>query len=314
MFFVSLMSPALAQYPPVADTALSSSHGFIDPGLRVLCIRTPDTTEPSPTCPTLKLNGFTYWAYSYNDNRVNLAIVAYDPSGAIAKKWAMKGARYIMKINVNEAKGTVDFVGQAEKTITMSWRELMTATQPGALSVANIKASAVDCLLDTGCGAITSHPNVSNIVFPSGVSGTGSLQTRTVAGRTGAPLAGKTVYQYRVDMSHATSDGESSCVTDVSIDLGPVLQKQYDGSGAINDAFVVSQGGIGTVGILSAIKTGNVATFTFERPVCAGPSGSPGLSSMFFGVAADKAPKSVTAIVGWPGLLGIKVGARAPAY
>ena len=80
--------------------------------------------EYSQTCPILNSDGFTFWAFSYKDNRSGLMIVKYDESGNIVEKWDKEGARYLYDISVNAEQKTVSFWGQADKSITVSWDEL----------------------------------------------------------------------------------------------------------------------------------------------------------------------------------------------
>ncbi len=303
----------MAQFPPQVVNIPEDQHGAVAPGLQVICIPNPGTGAHSPTCPVLKLNGYSYWAYSYNDNRMDMAIIAYDPAGRVAYAWDKAGARYLFQINVNAGNQTVAFVGQGGNTINMSWQELEVPTQPGGLSVATISENALGCLFMDRCTGGIPTVTFANLTLPVGVSGTARIETRTIAGATASAGAGKTAYQYRVDMTQATSDGEVPCVTSVAVDIGPISQLKYNGSDA-NDAFEIAQGGAGTIGILSAIKNGNTATFIFEQPVCAGPPGGHGLSSLYFGIASNFPPKVVSMMVGWPGFLPFSVGARAPGH
>lgn len=78
----------------------------------------------SQTCPVLNSNEFTYWAFSYKDNRSGMMIVKYDDSGNVVEKWEKDGARYLYDISVDANKKTVTFWGQADKSIVMSWDEL----------------------------------------------------------------------------------------------------------------------------------------------------------------------------------------------
>ncbi len=87
---------------------------------------------------------------------------------------------------------------------------------------------------------------------------------------------------------------------------------QYNTAGPLDDVFVVTKGGLGTVGLLAVDKTGDAITFTFNQPVCAGSAPGKGHTSYFFGLASDHPPKSITAKVNVPGLLPIDVKARAP--
>jgi hypothetical protein len=190
-------------------------------------------------------------------------------------------------------------------------RAIQLMVKPEVLTIANVHAPAINCVFDTTC-RVTVTDSVGDIPMPSDVTGTGRVQSRTFAAAAGSPGAGKTAYEYRVDMTQAVSAGEVPCVTDLTVEFGAIAKLQYDGSGPLDDGYVVVQGGIGTIGILEAIKTGNSITFTFNQPVCAGPTPGSGHSSYFFGLASASAPKAVTAKVGWPGLLPLDVHARAP--
>jgi hypothetical protein len=183
-----------------------------------------------------------------------------------------------------------------------------------SLTVVNVGAPAINCVFNTTC-KVTVTDSVGTIPVPPGLwSGTARLQSRTFVGAAGAPGAGKTAYDYRVDLTQAVSDGEVPCVTDLAIDFGPVTKLQYNGAGPLDDVYVVTSGGLGTIGLWSVEQTGSVITFTFNQPVCAGPTPGTGHTSYFFGVASDKPPKAITAHAGVPGLLPVDVPARAPNH
>lgn len=306
-------APAMAQYPPVV-------HDFPEPfarplpgGLKEICTISPLSGASARECPVLRFDGYTFWAYSYIDNRVAMAIVARDSANQVVKVWEKPGARYIWKIMVDETAQTVTFIGQSNATIVMTWQELEAATQPGSLSIAQISVNTLDCLFLNPCTSPSPADSIAAIAMPPGVTGSGTLTTRTLGGSGATPGAGKVAYQYRLDMTQAVSNEEAPCVTDLTIDLGPVTQMKYDGSNE-DDAFVLTQGGPGSVGLLNAMKTGNKVTFTFNQPICAGATAGSGHASQFFGVTSALTPKVVSATVGWPGLLGISVDARAPNH
>lgn len=75
-------------------------------------------------CPLLRWGDYTYWVYSPINNSSSMAIVAYDPSGAIVQQWVRDGARYVNAITVDADAQTVTFVGQGDLTIRMTWAEL----------------------------------------------------------------------------------------------------------------------------------------------------------------------------------------------
>lgn len=157
------------------------------------------------------------------------------------------------------------------------------------LTVVNVSAPAVNCVFAASC-KVTVTDTIGNYPPSNRYTGTEVLQSRTYVGDPGTPGAGKTAYVYRVDFSQAHPVGDQACALNLKIDFGPVTPLPYNGSPA--DIFVVTQGGLGSVGVASADETGGVITFTFTAsplPVC------PESSSFFFGLASAAAPRSVTA-------------------
>ncbi len=61
--------------------------------------------------------------------------------------------------------------------------------------------------------------------------------------------------------------------------------------------YVVTSGGLGSIGLSSAEKENNKITFTFSSPVCAGGHPGGGQSTFFFGLVSTQQPKNVTATV-----------------
>lgn len=108
---------------PVVSEMPGTSHPAVPTGMKVTCLKGPDTLDPCSTCPVLQWCGVTYWAYSYIDNRVGMGIVAYDASGNILQQWERKGVRYVYKITVDNTARIVTFWGQANQTIVMAWNE-----------------------------------------------------------------------------------------------------------------------------------------------------------------------------------------------
>ncbi|KAJ7251577.1 hypothetical protein C8J57DRAFT_1238406 [Mycena rebaudengoi] len=80
----------------------------------------------------------------WTDNRVGLAILAYDPGNNLVGRWDMTEARYLFSIVYNSANGSVVFTGQVGNTITIPIIQLLepivfmstenAATQPAAPS------------------------------------------------------------------------------------------------------------------------------------------------------------------------------------
>jgi hypothetical protein len=76
--------------------------------------------------------------------------------------------------------------------------------------------------------------------------------------------------------------------------------------------FVVTGGGIGTIGIASAIQTGSSIRFNFTSPICSGGAAGRGDSSFFWGLVSKTSPKPVTATLHETGGATHVVKARSP--
>ena len=181
------------------------------------------------------------------------------------------------------------------------------------LTVVKVAAPDVNCVFETDCTVVVTD-SVGNIALPN-ITGLARLQSRTFVGQAGAPGAGKTAYEYRVDLTQATAIGDVACVTALEVDFGPVTKLQYNKVGPADDVFVVTKGGLGTIGLASAEQNRNIITFTFNQPVCAADSSGPGQTSFFFGLASIHPPKSIAASVESPGVFpDLVVKARAPNH
>jgi hypothetical protein len=181
------------------------------------------------------------------------------------------------------------------------------------LTVVPVAAPDINCVFETDCSIVVTD-TVGNIAVPD-TTGVARLQSRTFLGKPGAAAAGKTGYEYRVDLTQATTPGDQACVTGLDVDFGLVTKLQYNKVGPTEDVFVVTKGGLGTIGLASAVQNGNIITFTFSQPVCAADSSGPGKTTFFFGLASAHPPKGVVATVEAPGVFpGIDVKARAPSH
>ncbi len=197
------------------------------------------------------------------------------------------------------------------------------AAQAGPLTIVNVNAPAVNCVFNPACTVVVTD-SIGTFV-PPGDGGTGRLQSRTYVGAPGAPAAGLTAYVYRVDMTSATAGSANAvnCVKQLIVDIGPVAKLPYLAAAAshgpiIGDVFVVTSGGLGTIGLSSAMQVGNIVTFTFTAPICPKPlivtAMIPGKSSFFFGLAAKMAPKpSIAKLVYTLGGAGT-TAARVPIH
>ena len=181
-----------------------------------------------------------------------------------------------------------------------------------SLSIVTVSAPEINCIYETDC-TVTVTDTVANITLPS-MTGNGRLQSRTFAGQAGAPAAGKTGYEYRLDMTQATAIGDVACVTGLEVNFGPITKLQYNKAGPVDDVFVITKGGLGSIGLASAEQDRNIITFTFSQPVCAADTSGPGKTTFFFGLTSAHTPKGIVAKVEVPAFDPVDIKARAPDH
>jgi hypothetical protein len=178
------------------------------------------------------------------------------------------------------------------------------------LKVVNVIAPAINCVFDAPCTVMVN--DTSDAVTLS-TGGTGLFQSRTFTGKPGSPAAGLFAYEYRLDLRKAVGLTAISCVDEISFDFGPVVSTlDYNGDKKADQVFVVTVGGIGTIGIASANQSGKKITFKFTSPVCGGSSPGKGESSFFWGLVSKTGPQFVTAKVHETGGAIHNIQARAP--
>jgi hypothetical protein len=196
--------------------------------------------------------------------------------------------------------------------VTLPAMLLAAPAQAVPLSVVNVSFPAVNCVFNPTC-KITVTDSVGNIPLPA-ATGPGKLQSRTFKGVRGSHAAGKTGYMYRVNLTQPAGLTAVPCVSAIKVKFGPVAKLQYNAIGPLDDVFVGTGGGLGSIGLSGADQVANVITFTFSAPVCAGSSPGRGQTSFFFGLASAKPPKAITATV--VRTIGGSVGvpARAPNF
>jgi len=164
--------------------------------------------------------------------------------------------------------------------VAAAWFSLFSSAHAAPLSVTDVGAPAVNCVFHTTCSVVVDD-SVGTFGLP-GDSGDARLQSRTYPGVAPAPAAGDMAYVYRVDLTSAQGLSAANCVGKLALDFGPVVKLPYSDNGNA-DVFVVTSGGLGSVGLSSANQVGNKIAFTFSSPVC------PGATSYFFGLASKTA-------------------------
>jgi hypothetical protein len=189
---------------------------------------------------------------------------------------------------------------------------LATATlaQAGPLTVVQVAAPGVNCVFNASC-TITVSDTTAGIPLNFS-AGTPFLQSRTFSGAAGTPAAGLTGYEYRVDLTSAA--GSVDCLLGLVVDFGPVQLLPYK-AGSTAHVYVVTQGGLGSIGIKSAEQDGDVISFEFDKPLCVGINVGAGPTTFFFGLASTKAPHMISAgMWGFGTSAFISLAARAPNF
>jgi hypothetical protein len=188
-----------------------------------------------------------------------------------------------------------------------------TAAQAQSLTVVEVNAPAVNCVFNASC-TVTVNDSTGALAMPF-ITPPGSawLQSRTYPGAPGTPAAGKTAYVYRLSMTQAA--GHADCVKGLVLNFGPVTKLPY-APGTLADVFVVTTGGLGTIGIASAQKTGDVIEFTFKGGgLCLSGGADVKNTTFFFGLAAATPPMATNAhfwAVGSPAFY--EAAARVPTH
>jgi hypothetical protein len=178
------------------------------------------------------------------------------------------------------------------------------------LKVVNVSAPAINCVFNAPC-TVTVNDTSDNVTLSAG--GTGFLQSRTYKGYPGSPADGLYAYEYRLDLRNAVGALNIACIDWMTISFGPVVGTlNYGGDAKPDQVFVVTGGGIGTIGIASATQTGSNIKFKFTSPVCEGGAPGKGDSSFFWGLVSKSPPKFVTATLHETGGATHVVKARSP--
>jgi hypothetical protein len=180
------------------------------------------------------------------------------------------------------------------------------------LKVVNVGAPAINCIFTTASPCTIGVSDTSADVPLSG-GGTGRLQTRTFKGLAGSPADGLFAYEYRLNLTDAVGATNVVCIDWMSISFGPIVNTlDYDHDQRPDQVFVVTSGGVGTIGLASAVQTADTIRFRFNKPVCEASAPGNGDSSFFWGLVSKSSPKDVTAILHEIGGATHVVKARSP--
>lgn len=126
---LSASSAALAQATPRIALAPANKPPAIPEGLKVTCDKSAGGPESS-TCPVIKYDGYTTWAFSFLDNRNAYGIVTYDASGTVVRNVTLNGDRYVYKMEVDPNAKKIGIWGQYNKKLEIAWSDLPETPQP----------------------------------------------------------------------------------------------------------------------------------------------------------------------------------------
>ena len=179
------------------------------------------------------------------------------------------------------------------------------------LDLSTVSAPDINCKFDSDCTITVMDTTDHFTVGPA--TGDAFLQSRTFPpGEAGTEAAGLYAYLYRIDLRQLAGLTALPCVTEMTIDFGPVVKLDYNEDGTAEDICVVTGGGLGSVAPSSATQDGRMITFGFSPAVCAGSSPGTGQSSFFFGLTSLEPARPVTTEVR-DSLGGVTIlDARAP--
>lgn len=179
------------------------------------------------------------------------------------------------------------------------------------LKVVEVSAPAINCVFNASC-TITVSDTTGNILLPAVAPGTAWLQSRTFSGQPGTPAAGLTGYEYRISLTQAS--GQADCIIGFTVNFGPHKPLPYKDA-TLADVFVVTGGGLGTIGLKSAARFGDVIEFTLKAPLCLNGPADIKNTTFFIGLAAAAAPMAINAQIAAIGPTPIfAAGARVPTH
>jgi hypothetical protein len=180
------------------------------------------------------------------------------------------------------------------------------------LKVVEVSAPAINCVFKADCNPSVTDTS-ENIRLPTLNAGDAWLQSRTFTGEAGTPAgAGITGYEYRISLTQGA--GATDCVASFALNFGPHKPLAFRGA-TLADVYVVTIGGLGTIGLASATRFGDVIEFALASPVCVDGPANAKNTTFFIGLAAKAAPMRVTAHVAVTGATPIyAVDARVPTH
>jgi hypothetical protein len=156
-----------------------------------------------------------------------------------------------------------------------------------ALNVVTTSAPQINCVFSTTCRVTVT--DMSAPIFNGGF-----VQSRIYQALPGSPAAGNWVYEYRVSLTNDVAILGANYVTQLIVPFGPTQSYDYNFNGVATDqVFVVTQGGLGNIGLASAGTFFGLVGLNFSSPIYEGSNQTPGDSSYFIGMVSPYPPHVV---------------------
>jgi len=180
------------------------------------------------------------------------------------------------------------------------------------LKIVKVNTPAINCLFSSNCTVAFNNTvlSISTNLPPYTVNPTnapltetnlalsGYLQSRTCEGQPGTPEAGLTAYEYRLVLQRLTGvtgvkgvSRKSFSINSMTFNFSPYSSFNYNGQ-KNNQVWVVTSGGMGSVGPSSAVASGSKVTFNFNPPLTITSVSTQETSSYFFGMISSNSPPS----------------------
>jgi hypothetical protein len=186
-------------------------------------------------------------------------------------------------------------------------------TMAEPLTITNLSSPAVRCVFATNKHCNLDGTASTGAIPIPGIAGSAVLRSLTFPAEPESSAAGLKGYEFRLDLTQATAGPTRACVTQLTLDAGPLSPLPYTARGDKFEVFVINTHVAGFVGLASAERTGPAITFVFEKPVCPGAGSDKGESSYFFGFGAAGAPREIVARIKLDSGETLEAPARTPA-
>jgi hypothetical protein len=147
-----------------------------------------------------------------------------------------------------------------------------------SLTIARVSAAQTICAFDHSCASLGTTTSASLQYYMQGTAA--QVRTRTLSGLAGSTAAGKTGYEYQIDLTALPLNGGSECIVGMVFGFSTIDRIDYGGSGP-TDLYVITSGSQGIIAPTAAsLIAPGLVEVDFGEGVCAGQASDPfGLSS-----------------------------------